>query len=250
MHWVKHSLKDKLYKLAKVTTIRQLLALGPASQMTQLLSIMSLRHNFPARCLATLVIGMFLLSAIGSRAYADDFRTTAAHRLIVGWDDSVICCGPGTVAGMDSPAAIEQMVQRWKARGIQGVYWRVDEAMLPERFTTRWETKVSPGANYLLERVDQKLHEFPVLKTLLAAAERDGIQVWAWYPTICSNGAPPTGPGFTTAWLYENKFGTDHPEVMSIDRVGNKQFMVWEYGYQEARAAKVSRSSIASCDRR
>ena len=26
-----------------------------------------------------------------------------AHRAIVGWDDSVICVGPGTVAGMDTP---------------------------------------------------------------------------------------------------------------------------------------------------
>ena len=40
-----------------------------------------------------------------------------AHRLIVGWDDAVIVCGPATVAGMDSPRAIEQMVRRWKARG-------------------------------------------------------------------------------------------------------------------------------------
>ena len=163
-----------------------------------------------------------------------------AHRLIVGWDDSVICCGPGTDAGMDSPQAIERMVKRGKARGIQGVYWRVDEAMLPERFMTRWKTKVSPGMNYLLARVDQKLAEFPVLKTLLSAAEREGVEVWAWYPTIYSNGAPPTGSGFTTAWLYENKFGTDHPEVLSVDRAGNKQFMVWEYAYPEARAAKVS----------
>lgn len=163
-----------------------------------------------------------------------------AHRLIVGWDDSVIVCGPGTVAGMDSPEAIERMVKRWKARGIPGIYWRVDEAMLPDRFMTRWNPKVSPGVNYLLERVDQKLHEFPVLKTLLAAAEREQLEVWAWYPTIYSNGAPPTGPGFTQAWLYENKFGTDHPEVLSVDRAGNKQFMVWEYAYPEARKAKVS----------
>lgn len=164
----------------------------------------------------------------------------AAHRLIVGWDDAVIVCGPGTVAGMDSPQAIERMVKRWKGRGHQGIYWRVDEAMLPDRFMTRWHTTVSPGVNYLLERVDQKLHAFPVLKTLLAAAEREKLDVWAWYPTIYSNGAPPTGPGFTQSWLYENKFGTDHPEVLSVDRVGNKHFMVWEYAYPEARKAKVS----------
>jgi len=85
----------------------------------------------------------------------------------------------GDGAGMDSPQAIEQMVKRWKGRGHQGIYWRVDEVMLPDRFMTRWNTKVSPGVNYLLERVDQELHEFPVLKTLLAAAEREQLEVWA-----------------------------------------------------------------------
>jgi hypothetical protein len=50
-------------------------------------------------------------------------------------------------------------------------------------------------------------------RTLLAAAEREQLEARAWYPTIYSNGAPPTGPGFTQAWLYENKYGTDHPEV-------------------------------------
>lgn len=169
-----------------------------------------------------------------------DEPTSPAHRLIVGWDDAVIVCGPGTVAGMDSPEAIEKMVKRWKGRGHQGIYWRVDEAMLPDRFMTRWNTKVSPGVNYLLERVDQELHAFPVLKTLLAAAEREQLEVWAWYPTIYSNGAPPTGPGFTQSWLYENKFATDHPEILSVDRAGNKHFMIWEYAYPEARKAKVS----------
>ena len=173
-------------------------------------------------------------------ALSQEYTHSAEHRLIVGWDDAVIVCGPGTTAGMDSPEAIEQMVKRWKARGYRGVYWRVDEAMLPARFMTRWETKVSPGMNYLLERVDQELAEFPVLKTLLAAAEREGIEVWAWYPTIYSNGAPAVGPGFTYPWLYENKFATDHPEVLTVDRQGNKQYMVWEYAYPEARRAKVS----------
>ena len=126
------------------------------------LRMKSFQSGVPASCLAVFVIGIALVSAIGDFASADDPHPITAHRLIVGCDDSVICCGPGTVAGMDSPVAIEQMVRRWKARGIDGIYWRVDEAMLPERFMTRWKAKVSPGMNYLLERVDQKLAEFPV----------------------------------------------------------------------------------------
>lgn len=200
---------------------------------------------FPAESLYRMVDRfVHWISAIGiilasSHAAADEPKSPA-HRLIVGWDDAVIVCGPGTVAGMDSPQAIEKMVKRWKGRGHQGIYWRVDEAMLPDQFMTRWKPKNSPGMNYLLERVDQELHEFPVLKTLLAAAEREQLEVWAWYPTIYSNGAPPTGPGFTLSWLYENKFATDHPEILSVDRAGNKHFMVWEYAYPEARKAKVS----------
>ena len=184
-----------------------------------------------------IVLSVFLLLVLEARCEAE---LPVAHRLIVGWDDSVICCGPGTDAGMDSPGAIERTVKRWKARGYQGIYWRVDEAMLPSQFMTRWETTHSPGMNYLLARVDQELHEFPVLKTLVAAAEREGIEIWAWYPTVYSNGAPPTGPGFTLPWLYENKFGTDHPEILTVDRAGNRQYMVWEYAYPEARKAKVS----------
>jgi hypothetical protein len=65
-------------------------------------------------------------------ALSADERTlmpVTAHRLVVGWDDALIACGPGTVAGMDSPPAVERMVQRWKARGIKGVYWRVHRSL-------------------------------------------------------------------------------------------------------------------------
>jgi hypothetical protein len=78
---------------------------------------------------------------------------------------------------------------------------------------TRWKSTVSPGVNYLLGRIDQKLHEFPVLKALPAAAEREQLEVWAWYPTIHRNGAPPTGRGVTRAWLYENRIAVDQPDI-------------------------------------
>jgi len=48
-------------------------------------------------------------------------RPMAARRRIVGRDDAVICCGPGTDEGMDSsPTAIERIVMRRKARGLKG----------------------------------------------------------------------------------------------------------------------------------
>ena len=77
---------------------------------------------------------MTAVSVATETALPQECPHSAEHRLIVGWDDAVIVCGPGTTAGMDSPEAIEQMVKRWKARGYRGVYWRVDEAMLPARF--------------------------------------------------------------------------------------------------------------------
>ena len=109
------------------------------------------------RWLAALLTFLAFGPSAGARGLAGDARTAPAHRLIVGWDDAVIVCGPGTDAGMDSPQAIERMVKRWKARGYQGLYLRVDEAMLPERFMTRWSTNVSPGQNYLLERLASAL---------------------------------------------------------------------------------------------
>ena len=127
----------------------------------------SVMSEFDCRCLGRFQLSQIrchlsfagLLLAFICSADADEPQSPA-HRLIIGWDDAVIVCGPGTVAGMDSPQAIEQMVRRWKGRGHQGIYWRVDEAMLPDQFMTRWKPKVSPGMNYLLERVDQKLQEF------------------------------------------------------------------------------------------
>lgn len=102
---------------------------------------------------------------------------------------------------MDSPDAIERIVKRWKERGIEGVYWRVDESMLPERFMSRWNQSISLATNSLLRRGDEVQSRFPVHKTLLAAAERQGIEMWAWYPTLYSNGAPAEGPRFKYPWL-------------------------------------------------
>lgn len=191
-------------------------------------------------CTGIATLAAFAVRLLAASTPSSAQESLAANRLIVGWNDAVIVCGPGTDAGMDSPEAIQRIVKRWKERGIRGVYWRVDESMLPERFMTRWNQTTSPGANYLFRRVDDVQARFPVHHTLLAAAEREGVEIWAWYPTIYSNGAPAEGPNFTYPWLYENKFGTDHPEIITVDRLGNKQFMIWEYAYPEARRAKVS----------
>ncbi len=77
--------------------------------------------RFDRRYMPRLLSFIGLLLAFISIVEADEPKTPA-HRLIVGWDDAVIVCGPGTVAGMDSPQAIEQMVKRWKGRGHQGIY--------------------------------------------------------------------------------------------------------------------------------
>ena len=102
-----------------------------------------MRQKPSARWIVAGAIGLGMLWTGQLAVVAADGQSATAHRLIIGWDDSVICCGPGTDAGMDSPQAVERMVKRWKARGIQGVYWRVDEAMLPERFMARWKAKVA-----------------------------------------------------------------------------------------------------------
>ena len=167
-------------------------------------------------------------------------RTAPAHRLIVGWDDAVIVCGPGTDAGMDSPQAIEQMVKRWKARGYQGIYWRVDEAMLPERFMTRWNTNVSPGQNYLLERVDQKLREFPVAQDVAVGGGAGRARSLGLVSDhLQQRSAAQQGRASRSLAVREQVRRPTIPKILSVDRAGNKHFMVWEYAYPEARRAKV-----------
>lgn len=186
-----------------------------------------------------LAVAMALLPAHESPAAEP--AAEPAHRLIVGWDDAVVCVGPGTDAGMDSPEAIRRMVKRWKARGITGLYWRVNETQLPgaDVYVVRNRPKASPPQNHLMARHDRVFRSFDVLGTLRAAAEAEGLGLWAWYPTIYSAGAPAEGPGFTTAWQFESRFGREHPEVLSVDRAGRKHYAVWEYAYPEARAAKI-----------
>lgn len=48
-----------------------------------------------------------------------------------------------------------------------------------------------------MARVDNLLHEFDVLKTLQAACDHEGLELWASYPTIYHNGAPPQRPELT-----------------------------------------------------
>jgi len=88
----------------------------------------NIKHKSPMRLRSTCLLVAFCIAIAvlmaNDRICADDQARLAEHRLIVGWDDAVIVCGPGTVAGMDSPQAIERMVKRWKARGINGVYPR------------------------------------------------------------------------------------------------------------------------------
>ncbi|NUQ62136.1 MAG: hypothetical protein HUU20_06590 [Pirellulales bacterium] len=173
--------------------------------------------------------------------FAGTLPAETAHRGIVSWADAVVTCGPGTDPAMDSPQAVANMVRRWKGRGLGGVYFRVDESMLPERFTVRWPAeKVHPVSNYLLVVPDRVHRSFDLLGALRHTADEIGFQIWGYYPTVYSNGAPPEGPGFTHRWLYENRYAHEHPEILSIDWQGRKHYMVWEYAYPGARAAKVA----------
>ena len=42
-------------------------------------------------------------------------------------------------------------------------------------------------------------------------------------------------------WSYESKVLAEHPEMVTIDRRGNKYWMVPEYGYPEVRQAEGGR---------
>jgi len=71
-----------------------------------------------------------------------------------------------------------------------------------------------------------------------------GYDYWLSHPHIYSEGAPADvgieGLGRMVPWSYMMKYHQDHPEVLTIDRQGNKQWMVPEYAYPGMRASKAA----------
>ena len=159
------------------------------------------------------------------------------NNAITSWGDNAFIYGAGTDPAMDTPEGIQRIMQRWKNRGYTGVYWRTDIAQLdPNTVVYHPMQMAQMGWTIpltLKRSVDDVCARFDVLSTARQEAEAVGLQFCAYHPHIYSDGAP-------SSWSYHLKYIDDHPEVITIDREGTKQYMVPEYAYSVARQEKVN----------
>ena len=176
-----------------------------------------------------------------------DAETPAYKKnLIPSWGDLCLVYGPGTVASMDTDQAMESMVAHWKGRGFTGVYLRTDLTQFPPGSIIRHKanTQSNPTLAVAWHLIDEVLEKNDPHASLRRAAEKTGFEYWMYHPHIYSEGAPVDvgvpGVGRMVPWSYMRAYHQQHPEVITIDRAGNRQWMVPEYAYAGARADKVA----------
>ncbi|MFO1006957.1 MAG: hypothetical protein U0929_13435 [Planctomycetaceae bacterium] len=166
--------------------------------------------------------------------------------LIPSWGDLCLVYGPGTDASMDTNQAMENMVRHWKGRGFTGVYLRTDLTQFPPGSIIRHQanTQSNPTLAVAWHLIDEVLAKNDPHVSLRKAAEQVGFEYWMYHPHIYSEGAPVDvgvpGVGRMIPWSYMRSYHQQHPEVITIDREGNRQWMVPEYAYPGARADKVA----------
>ena len=166
--------------------------------------------------------------------------------LIPSWGDMTLVYGPGTDAAMDTAEAMEAMVKHWKGRGFTGVYLRSDLDQFPPGEVIRHSGKLqtNPGLAVYWHIVDEIMAKADPHTTIRQASEKLGFDYWLSHPHIYSEGAPEDvgveGVGRMVPWSYMIKYHRDHPEVITVDREGNRQWMVPEYGYPELRKYKAA----------
>ena len=182
---------------------------------------------------------------------AGAFHTMAANPtesryVIPSWGDMAWVYGADTDPAMDSERAIENMMVHWKARGFTGVFLRTDLEQARPGTIVRNPRGDQPNAALAViwDEIDRIAEKCDPHVAARKAGEKVGFEYWMWHPYIYSEGAPPEagedGPGRMVPWSYARKYYLDHPEVITVDREGNKYWMVPEYAYPGARADKVA----------
>lgn len=173
-----------------------------------------------------------------------DSETTVERWAVPSWGDIVCLYGPGTDASMDTPEALERTIKRWRARGLNGVTLRSDLADYEPMIVRNHSVQQNPRLQLLLDYVDRVAEKFNVLATAQKISGPLDYKMWVWHPHLYSDGAPghigTPGWGRMIPWSYSSSYFLDHPEGITVDRKGNKLWMVREYAYPEARASKVS----------
>lgn len=188
---------------------------------------------------------IFLSACVATSCAAKD-DPKVIRNLIPSWGDITLVHGPGTDAAMDTPQAMDNIVKYWKGRGFTGVYLRADLDQFPPGTIIRHTGKLQTNAGLAVmwKLVDEIMAKADPHESMRAAAEKNGFEYWLSLPHIFSEGAPDTvgvdGPGRMVPWSYMMSYHRDHPEWITVDREGNKQWMVPEYGYAGQRAAKAA----------
>ncbi len=169
---------------------------------------------------------------------------TVERWAVPSWGDIVCLYGPGTDASMDSPEALERTIKRWRARGMNGMTLRSDLADIEPMISRNNSIQQNPRLQLLLDYVDRVAEKFNVLETAEKIAAPMNFKMWVWHSHLYSDGAPAhigtPGWGRMVPWSYSVQYFLDHPEGITVDRKGNKLWMVREYAYPEARATKIS----------
>ncbi len=191
-----------------------------------------------------LVFGMTGVISVWAESSSANPAEPTQRWAVPSWGDVVCLYGPGTDASMDSPEALEKTIKRWRVRGMTGVTLRTDLADYEPMIHRNNSTQQNPRLQLLLDYVDVVHAKYNVLQTAEKISGPLGFKVWAWHPHIYSDGATgdigTPGLGRMIPWSYSSTYFIDNPEGISVDRKGNKLWMVREYAYPEARATKVS----------
>lgn len=163
---------------------------------------------------------------------------------IPSWGDFAVVYANGTDPAMDSPQGMENMFRFWKARGFTGVFLRSDLQQYDPFVIRHGKTQMNPALAMMWSHIDKLGERFDYFTAAQQAAQNTGLQFWMYHPHIYSEGAPPhagsEGPGRMVPWSYESRVLAEHPEMVTVDRRGNKYWMVPEYGYPEVREQKVA----------
>lgn len=202
----------------------------------------------------TILVSIALVTAAAASAAGQAADRPAKRYAITSWGDIVAVYGPGTDPAMDTPEALENMIKHWKARGYTGVYMRTDLGQIDKlirRNPITATTQASGGTgnsdprlSWLYKYIDRVQSEFDYHELGEKLSRQNGFEWWAWHPHLYSDGAPEwagaPGPGRIWPWTYVDRYKFEHPEIISIDRSGNKFWMVREYAYPGARQSKVA----------
>jgi hypothetical protein len=204
--------------------------------------------------LACLTISSMVMAAAPAPAAAGPAAKARKLYAITSWGDIVAIYGPGTDPAMDTPQALENMINHWKARGYTGVYMRTDLGQIDPLIRRNPITATSqasegtgnsdPRLAWLYKYIDRVQSDFDYHELGASLSKKHGFEWWAWHPHLYSDGAPETagapGPGRIWPWTYCDKYKFEHPEIVTIDRKGNQYWMVREYAYPGARESKVA----------